>query len=333
MIKIHNKTKLKYLCQTKRKNYMEYTGSGVYWLKHLKKHGFDFTTILLYQNDDLEIFTERCLYYSHLFEVDISGEYANLIHELGPDQKQQFIYWWKYASHEMKKEVYKKRGKSLKLYWANLSDLKYTHICENMSVKQTEFWCDIPFDERKIRMEKCLIGLNKFHEDKDGDSYIEWKESLSKSSLNRYNEMTIKDKKKLGVEISKTRLSMSMESKLNRKRKIQKVYDTGKHDELFLRYSKERKGVNNPNATIIVWENIEYTRSQFVKYIRNITLSRKECFYILDNNPTDTCFYKRKFKRKHIMLVCPHCDKKSSKNQSAMLRWHFDNCKHKKDIK
>jgi hypothetical protein len=43
-IKTHNKTGLKYLCQTKKKDPHKYLGSGTRWLNHLKIHGNSIST-------------------------------------------------------------------------------------------------------------------------------------------------------------------------------------------------------------------------------------------------------------------------------------------------
>ena len=57
LLKTHNKTGLKYLCQTKRKDPIKYPGSGTRWLRHLNKHGFDLTTKILgkFSNSDNSI--------------------------------------------------------------------------------------------------------------------------------------------------------------------------------------------------------------------------------------------------------------------------------------
>ena len=44
LLKTHSKTGLKYLCQTKRKDPVAYHGSGTRWIRHLRSHGFDFST-------------------------------------------------------------------------------------------------------------------------------------------------------------------------------------------------------------------------------------------------------------------------------------------------
>jgi len=81
-LKQHNITGLKYLGQT-TKDPIKYTGSGKYWLNHLNKHGYDVTTTILYESDNMEEIREQGLYYSDLWNIVESKEYANLIPEGG----------------------------------------------------------------------------------------------------------------------------------------------------------------------------------------------------------------------------------------------------------
>jgi hypothetical protein len=84
MIKEHDDTHLKYLCITKRKEkWKEYTGSGVHWRNHLRAHGKKFQTTLVYETEDSEVFDTVCQFYSTLWDVADSNEWANLIPELG----------------------------------------------------------------------------------------------------------------------------------------------------------------------------------------------------------------------------------------------------------
>lgn len=46
-VKTHTITGLKYFCKTTKHHYERYSGSGVYWKRHLKEHGWHFTTELL----------------------------------------------------------------------------------------------------------------------------------------------------------------------------------------------------------------------------------------------------------------------------------------------
>ena len=60
MFKQHNVTGLNYLCVTQKEKYVEYPGSGVYWQKHLKKHGVDITTHVLYESKAVRTKQSEC---------------------------------------------------------------------------------------------------------------------------------------------------------------------------------------------------------------------------------------------------------------------------------
>jgi hypothetical protein len=78
-------TGLKYLGSTTRNPY-KYGGSGKYWNRYLRKHKeVSVKTKVLFQSEDLNRFKEKCLYYSDLFDVVNSEEWANLMPESGID--------------------------------------------------------------------------------------------------------------------------------------------------------------------------------------------------------------------------------------------------------
>ena len=81
-LKTHNISGLKYLGKTQNNPY-QYKGSGVIWKKHLKKYGDDITTEILYTSDSIEEIRKKGLYYSNLFNVVESEDFANLIEEYG----------------------------------------------------------------------------------------------------------------------------------------------------------------------------------------------------------------------------------------------------------
>lgn len=81
-LKQHNKTGLKYFGKTIR-DPEKYHGSGVYWNNHLKKHGYDITTVwqqLFTTEAELVAFA---LDYSQKNNITESTEYANLKPEDG----------------------------------------------------------------------------------------------------------------------------------------------------------------------------------------------------------------------------------------------------------
>lgn len=85
MIKTHNATGLKYLCKCTNKDPHKYKGSGVYWKRHLKEHGYDITTEVIFQTEDINEFNKISLEYSEKYNVKDSKDWANLIPETGLD--------------------------------------------------------------------------------------------------------------------------------------------------------------------------------------------------------------------------------------------------------
>ena len=82
-VKTHSITGLKYLGKTTKTDPHSYTGSGKYWKHHLKEHGYDYTTEILCEcQSEIEL-REKGLYYSNLWNVVKSNEWANLKKEEG----------------------------------------------------------------------------------------------------------------------------------------------------------------------------------------------------------------------------------------------------------
>jgi hypothetical protein len=82
-VKTHNKTGFKYLGKTIKKDPHTYTGSGKHWVRHLKKHGYDYSTEILKECQDTNELAYWGLYYSELWNVVESTEWANLKPEKG----------------------------------------------------------------------------------------------------------------------------------------------------------------------------------------------------------------------------------------------------------
>lgn len=81
-VKTHNKTNLKYLGKT-IKDPFSYKGSGTLWLRHLKEHGEDITTEIIFQSENKDEFRERAIYFSELYNVSANPDWANLAREEG----------------------------------------------------------------------------------------------------------------------------------------------------------------------------------------------------------------------------------------------------------
>lgn len=81
-VKTHKKTGLKYLGKTEQDPY-RYGGSGSYWVKHLKKHGSDVHTDILLATESSEELRETGLFFSKIWNIVESEDWANLVPEEG----------------------------------------------------------------------------------------------------------------------------------------------------------------------------------------------------------------------------------------------------------
>lgn len=82
-VKTHTITGLKYLGKTVAKDPHKYPGSGKYWQLHLKKHGKLYTTEILKECQHSALVEYWGQYYSDLWNIVDSDEWANLKPEVG----------------------------------------------------------------------------------------------------------------------------------------------------------------------------------------------------------------------------------------------------------
>jgi hypothetical protein len=81
--KTHRITGLMYLGKTTSKDPYSYSGSGKYWKRHLSKHGFDYDTEILKECETADEIKYWGEYYSGLWNVVESENWANLKPESG----------------------------------------------------------------------------------------------------------------------------------------------------------------------------------------------------------------------------------------------------------
>jgi hypothetical protein len=81
-VKTHRITGLKYLGQTK-KDPLKYKGSGLDWLTHIKQYGYDVHTEILLTTDSQQERNNWGRYYSKLWNIVESDQWANLKEESG----------------------------------------------------------------------------------------------------------------------------------------------------------------------------------------------------------------------------------------------------------
>lgn len=82
-VKTHTVTGLKYLGKTTAKDPCKYKGSGKYWKEHIKKYGYNVSTRILLVTDSSVELKETGLFFSKLWGVVESDEWANLKPEEG----------------------------------------------------------------------------------------------------------------------------------------------------------------------------------------------------------------------------------------------------------
>jgi len=104
-LKKHNKTNLKYLGKTIANDPHLYQGSGKVWKRHIAKHGYDVTTEILLTTDCADELKALGLYYSKLWNIVESKEFANLMDESGDGGAQI----WTIESRKKLSETMKKR--------------------------------------------------------------------------------------------------------------------------------------------------------------------------------------------------------------------------------
>ncbi len=87
-VKTHKITGLKYLGKTESKDPHKYKGSGKYWTSHLNVHGPEYTTEIIKECSSKEDLKYWGKYYSDLWNVVESTDWANLKEEVGDGGRQ-----------------------------------------------------------------------------------------------------------------------------------------------------------------------------------------------------------------------------------------------------
>lgn len=82
-LKTHNVTGYMYLGKTVSKDPHKYTGSGKLWLRHLNKHGYNYSTKILAECSTAEEVQALGLYYSKKYDIVKSKSFANMMEESG----------------------------------------------------------------------------------------------------------------------------------------------------------------------------------------------------------------------------------------------------------
>ena len=356
MIKTHSVTGLKYLCITMRKKWERYSGSGVQWLKHLRKHGREFTTELLFSSNDYDEFQKKCVEYSEKFDVVRSKEFANQIPETGygEDGRPIVVGWWENASTEMIEDVFKRRAKTLKQTWDDLTEERRSDWVSNQregwenwwnsldgSTKQRYYenrcyltskaWESIPLDVRRKMTEHIRSKSAEFFANRDSERYKEFVELKRRQTAERFASMDEEEITEYGKKVTDGKLSVTPEDREAWKERFKATWEANKERHLARcqKMSEERIGFDNPNCKRILWHGETYIVKDFNKKFGHYRSKKNQAMF--DTRADCAILFEQT--KEHLTLTCPHCGASTNKSPTAFLRWHFQNCKERKTVK
>ncbi len=187
--KTHNVTGLQYLGFTKRDPH-KYSGSGKIWRLHLKKHGDDVTTEILLQTPDKSEIKKTGVYYSELWNIVESNDWANLKPEEGDGGMTV-------TSEELSSRALKKWSEK-----QHRQKMKAIHSSPEFKAKISKIskeWCNSPEGkETKSRSRKALWQTEEFSEKMLAlFKSDEWRAKLSKAAKKNSNRPEEKERRRL----------------------------------------------------------------------------------------------------------------------------------------
>ena len=162
--KTHKVNGLKYLGKTV-KDPFKYAGSGIRWKHHLKEHGYDVETEILLETPDHNEIKKWGIYYSNLWNIVESTEWANLKPEegdggnMGPigakkvsEKLKGHPNWSIPRTEEMNKKLSDTKKKQLSVLSSEEHSIRIKNSCSSPKSWTTD---------RKDKISKALTGLKR----------------------------------------------------------------------------------------------------------------------------------------------------------------------------
>ena len=164
-LKTHNVTGLKYLGKTIQDPYL-YQGSGKHWKCHIKKHGYDVTTEILFSTNNKDEFKAYAKHISKTLNVVESSEFANLCNEQGDGG---------YTSYtDERNKVISKKLKGRKNYWTKDGTNAGKIVAVDLETAQT-----VSVTSKDFLNEKKYVGIGVKNK---GKTYKKRKEYTRKNT-------------------------------------------------------------------------------------------------------------------------------------------------------
>lgn len=186
-VKTHKLTGKKYLGQTSSKNPFTYKGSGKYWKQHIKKYGYNVTTEILKECSSKEEVKYWGEYYTNLWNVVSSNEWANLKPETGDGGSIKGTNLGRKHTEETKEKISKNtRGKPKPNNSVPRTEEQKKHLSKiNTGKKHSQ--------ETREKMRQMSTGRTHTEEVKE-------KMRKPKSILTRKNMKSAQEKRRLSVK-------------------------------------------------------------------------------------------------------------------------------------
>jgi|688.fasta_scaffold82568_4 hypothetical protein len=134
--KTHTITGLKYLGYTKNDPHL-YQGSGIVWIRHIKKHGYNVTTEVLCECVTKSEIKDKGRYYSILWNVAGSDDWANLKMEEADGGDMSHSEKW----------ILSRKDPKLKVIWAEKAK-------GNTNVRGSKWWYNSTTNEKR----RCVVS-------------------------------------------------------------------------------------------------------------------------------------------------------------------------------
>lgn len=321
LLKTHNKTGMKYLCVTCKENYEKYRGSGVYWLKHLKKHGYDISTTIIHESKHRDQdFIDFCIETSKRLNVVESEEFANLMHECANSS---------IHGKSTPEEIRQKMSLSQRKIWNSdgvEEDLPRTiELKKKVSESSSKFWSSEEGNKLRVRHHDRMKNMNE-----------DVRKKLSEMMIMRWEDMSDDERKQHGNKITEGRLAMSEDAKRRRSEKVLESFKTSEaRKEFEERIKIERLGGGNPASKSVHWDGLIFAScKEFYAFCKEKGITKAFARKCIESEDYPDRYEVAKSKtpspKPTEIGTCPHC-KKEAILSCGFKRWHFDNCKQKKE--
>ena len=196
-VKIHNDTGLKYFGKTTQNNVHSYQGSGIRWVNHIKKHGYNVSTEIIAEfNENDKLVETFALKFSKDNDIVNSDNWANLKPENGLDGGAHFK-GMKHSKETKKKMSENHLGEKHHLFGKHHSKQTKEKIGNSLNGRKLS-----EETKEKMRVPKSDDMKRKLSESNKGKKHTkETKNKMSESHKGKQHSEETKEKLRVSQKI------------------------------------------------------------------------------------------------------------------------------------